>query len=242
MTGPAHEVRHAESALPNIVLSTAERPHGFQSGLLRIGLHEVRVLGLVHAAVVAREDDQRVLREAFLVQHVEHAAYAEVEIADEVAKRPTLAFACRGLRGRDRVVHGHRREIDEKRLLRALLADPVHDLVRERLHHVFIDTLRRVQIERFGRFALLLADRDIRRTWLRRAFFVQTEHPVVFDIHTAQIAVIRGNAEVVIETDLERPGLQFLRVVAFLRRAVTKMPFADRRAVVALVFEHGGHR
>ena len=164
MPGPAHEVRHAEATFPHIMLATAKRPHGLQSSLLRLRLHEVGVLRLVHATVVAAEEHQRVFRQALLVQRREHTAHAEVQIADEIAKRPALAFARRGLRRRDRVMHGHRCEIDKKRLLRALLADPPHQVVGECFHHIFVHPLRSIQIERFGRFSLLLTYRDIRRT------------------------------------------------------------------------------
>jgi hypothetical protein len=51
--------------------------------------------GFVHAAVVAGEEHERVFGEALFVERVEHTAHADVQVADEVAKRPAFAFARR---------------------------------------------------------------------------------------------------------------------------------------------------
>ena len=124
MAGPAHQVGHTEAALPHIMLATAKRTHRLQPGLLGDVLNQGEILRLVHPAVVAAEKNQRVLGKALLVQRLKHAAHADVQIANEIAKRATLALASRLFGRRDRIVHGHGREIDEERLLRALLPNP----------------------------------------------------------------------------------------------------------------------
>ena len=111
---PPRDAGNAHAAFPGAAFALAQKARA--------------AAGLAHQrpwAVVAAEDDQRVLREAVFTQRVEHAADAPVEFLDDIAIKPAAAFVFERGRRKQRRVRESVREIEEERL-RLVRGDEFH--------------------------------------------------------------------------------------------------------------------
>jgi len=102
--GPADQEGNLEPAFPNIVLPAVEIAIDLEPGLDRDGLGRAHFLRIENAAVVAAEDHQGVVRDALLVEGIEDAAYAPIQLVDPIAVKPGLALARDVRVRRDRIV------------------------------------------------------------------------------------------------------------------------------------------
>ena len=141
VAGPADDERLAVAAFPEAALVAAERT----VALVAVGVGNRAVLvAVVHdPAVVAADDDQRVVGQLEAVERVEHGADGAVEFLDDVAADAATALAAIGLAGDARHVDVVRGEIEEERLVLVPL-DEADGLLRERVGHQFIDPPRRL--------------------------------------------------------------------------------------------------
>ena len=110
--GPAHEEGDAVAALPDV--SRVPAPIRAQINTARLELAEQ---GLVRGAVVAGEDDQRVVRHAELLERAQHLSDTPVSLQEEVRIEADAALTKEGLRGSDRRVRRGHREVEEEGLL-----------------------------------------------------------------------------------------------------------------------------
>ena len=242
------------------MLAAAQVAVHAQASLERRGLEQLVILRLEHAAVVAGENHERVLGDAELVERVEHAADAAVEFLNPIAVETRLALAREILVGRDGVVDGDRRKVEEKRFVPGLLRDPRRRLVGEHLHHALVLPARRGEIENasgsFATFGVLgtVGRFEIIRVRHRPGDFhvrgnlsiAESVNETVLDENACEIAVIARHAEMIFETNVERPGGEFGGVIGPpLRRvvggAVAEMPFAHGSGCVAVLLEHRRH-
>ena len=132
---PADEERDAGAALELAVLAAAIRAGRPVVAELLDGVVAIAVVD--DRAVVAGEDDQRVLGQPALVERLEHLADRPVELDDRVAPRahPALAGEPRVRHARDVDVVG--REVEEERPGLVPL-DERDGLARERVGHVLV--------------------------------------------------------------------------------------------------------
>ena len=214
---PAGDEGHLEAALPHVVFAAAQSGVHLQPCFEGLRLHAV-ARGGEDAAVVAAENDQRVLRQAFFVQRLQHAAHAAVQLLDPVAVGSGLALAGHVLVRRHRAVHRHGRVVEEERRARFLLRDPFRSLAGQQRHHALIHTPGRVERED-GRLAALrvlgaIGGLEVRIVGIRafqlhaRRDFpaAQAIDKTVLHKHTREVAMIARHAKVVVKADVQRPG------------------------------------
>ena len=121
-------------------------------------------------------------------------------------------------------MHRDRSEVEEERLRAILLAfEPSHGARREVAH--------RLRVVAFGGVEAELA--GCGRKFLR----AQTEDAVIFHKHARDVVVILRDGELVVESEFERAGLEFLGVVHPRIVAVTEMPCADQSRGVAVALQ-----
>jgi hypothetical protein len=115
---------------------------------------------------------------------------------------------------------------EERRGLAGLLREPADGALSEIAHGLWIVALGRIEAELAGNGS------ELRGT--------QAEDAVVFDEDAGDVVVILRDCELVIETELERAGFQFFRVVDARFDAVAEMPFADEAGGVAVLLQQRG--
>ncbi len=202
--GPLHDVRHADAALGQVHLAAHQRPG----------------VGETFAAVVAGENDHRILGQAQLIQRIQHPPAAFVKLADhllidldrtallvgdvQVSLRVGLGLAARFPRPMRRgVVQAEQ----EGLILRLALVQITHSLIGQQVRHVLPGVVRR--------FAVL------NHIVLARA------------VHVAEVADAAGQ------------GAEVVAIAAFLRgkmRRIAQVPLADQRRVVAKRLQVGRQR
>ena len=239
------------------MLAAAQATIDLQPGFVSLGLRAV-ALGAEDTAIVAGEDDQRVLRLAGFIKRVQDAADAAVQFMNPVAIRSGLAAASQILVRRDGIVHRHRRVVEEERFVLWLLGNPLARLLRELRHDPFIHAAWRIDLQDGG-FGILHVFGAIRRFEVRviriragqlhasgNLAAAQAIDESVLHIHASEIAVIRGHTEVIIKADVQRPGRQLGRVVGAPLGvvgggAVAQVPLADSRRLIAVLLQQRRH-
>jgi len=128
--GPANDERLPETAFPLGVLAAAQRTvdrqartHGRRCGL---------VARIRHAAVVAGENDQRIVGQLELVELFDDLPHAPVQFLDEIAVLAVGAAGKSRIR-RDGLVHGDRRIVHEEPPV-VISLKPGRHVRRQRLH------------------------------------------------------------------------------------------------------------
>ena len=104
---PAHDEWHGGSALESAVFVAAERTGGTMTVQQFLGLVLIAIVN--HGAIVARENDERVVGKAQLGEGFHDFAHRPVELHDGIAAQPHLAFAaetCVGKAGHVDIVGG----------------------------------------------------------------------------------------------------------------------------------------
>jgi len=92
--GPAHEEGHFEATFPDVVFAAAKGAVDFQAGV-HGGFARARLAAGNHAAVVARENDDRVLEGVLFFERGDDPADAVVEVVDEISVGAGFARALR---------------------------------------------------------------------------------------------------------------------------------------------------
>ena len=118
--GPAHDERHAMTALVGIGLPAA--PVGIEMDARGIELREVR---LGRGAVVAREEYHRVVRLAGFIQRLHDFAHGPVGFDEKISVGADAGDALELAARRDGRVRRRHREIEEERLLLCFAATHV---------------------------------------------------------------------------------------------------------------------
>ena len=260
LAGPAHDEGHLEAAFPHVVLAAAQGAIGHQSGVVGLGGPQVFALKLLHAAVVAAEDDQGVVRDAHFIKRAEDATHTAVELMNPVAIQSGSALAREILVRRDGCMNRDRREVEEEWRVLGLLLQPVGGLFRERLHDALVLAARGVEIEDLaGVLRVLHVFRavgflevvvvNVRSGQFHAVRDFAGAQPIdeaVLHEDTREIAVIAGHAEVVVKADVERSRCELSGVVrAPVQRAlgvaISEVPFADGSRRVTVLLQHGSH-
>ena len=217
MRGPAHEIGHVHAAFEKRGLPAAERTV------------DVRQADIVGAAVVAGENDQRVLIKAFILQRLQQAADIAVEVAHHAAVDAQAVVGNGGKggvilrRGLQRRVRGVGGEIEEKRAV-AVGVNGGHRFIGEVVGHVF-------RGREPGRAVVLHAPGQ------RGPEEHVDRVPGLSGIFHARIVlrqIHRGagdEAEAFVETLIFRPAAG----------DAAEMPFAEMQRVVALAAQEIGH-
>ena len=219
---PAHDKGLAEAALVFRVFAAAQVAVDGEAGCH--GLAGVAVAHVDDAAVVARENDERVFSELEAIERNQDLADTPIELVDEVAVTAVGAAGEARIR-RDGAVHGVGRKIEEERG-RVVGFDPTGRLCSNCFH----DTVYRALLADAGRraFGTRGGDDDL--------FTGDAADDVfIFDKRVRAVARIAAEAVEIIEADGARAGLQRLVPIS-LRDAGLKaeMPLAERAGAVAL--------
>ena len=259
LAGPAGDEGYLEATFPYVVFPASDGAVDLQAGLESSGLEEAFDLGLEDAAIVAREDHQRILGRAHLVERGKDAADALVEFMDPVSVESGCAPASEILVGRDRVMDSDWREVEEEGLILPLGFKPGRRFIGQHLHDALIFAARGVELEDAARVLAVLgvfgsvgrlvvvAVRGGTGEFHAGGNLPGTEavDEAVLDEDAGEVAVVARDAEVVVEADVEGARGEFglilgapLRVFVFF--TVAEVPFAHGGGVVAFLFQQGG--
>ena len=119
---PAGDERHAVPAFPDVGLLAKQFAIAPMPGIERVAV--------VHPAVVAGEEHDRVLRVSVPLQRIKDEARAVIELLDVVAVEPGLALAAKPGCGVDRHMGRGESEIEEERGFLGLLGEEISRPVR----------------------------------------------------------------------------------------------------------------
>ncbi len=252
-TGPAHDEGHAMPAFPRVSLVTAQRAAGMVALLFEIADADVG-----RAAVVAGEDDERVVGGTALIECGEHAADDGIGLHDEVGVEiePALVLPL-GIHRQWRVRRGEG-HVQQEGLRRLRLAlDEGHGLVAERgkdaLEHPILqsgaalagligfEVLLRQKLGRDAERAIVLDEavgRPVRHVGAEVAVEAARGRPARdrFRKHGAPGREMRwrGDGAFVVRT-LRFRALQELALRRLDGPVPAEMPFADDAGVVAVL-------
>ena len=138
---PASDERDAMPALVQAALESAERAVALVPA--RVGRGAVHVAVVHHPAVVAGEDDERVVGQLVPVELGEDLADAPVELLDAIAAKAVAALALEPRVRHARNVGVVRGEVEEERL-RLVVCDERHGPLRDVVGHVLVLPPRRL--------------------------------------------------------------------------------------------------
>ena len=179
-------------------------------------------------AIVGGEDHNGVLREAELVQRIEHSPDDGIALHQGIAELADAGCAFEALRRQVRKVRPGDRQIEEERFARRLLALHEIDAAIHQFPVDFAPHLRRVGLDRLERLASLglddlrpLVERDVERLGLAAL----ADHP-------ERIPGVAG-----------RDAVEFVETLV-LRLAVglrTEMPLAEDCGGIAGIVQHLRH-
>ena len=192
-----------------------------------------------HAAVVAREKDQRVFGEPEFVERAQELADHPVEFVDEVAVDAALARAAEARMRRERMMDVSRGEIEEEGLARAGF-DPCDGFLREARADLFVvvkcvrglaaaDLAEAHFLAKLPRLGRLIVDERIVRH--------ESDHAAVLHPDEGRVTVHDRHAKKGVEAEFERTGLQFAVPIG-CRRSETEVPLAETRGAVAGALHH----
>ena len=257
LAGPTGDEGDLEAAFPDVVFAAADGSVDLEAGLEGRGLQEAFVLRPVDSAVVAREDHERVLGDPHLVERGEDATHARIELMDPITVRAGGALAGEVLVRRDRIMDGHRREIEEERPVLGLSLEPGRGLVGQHLHHALVLPAGRIEVEDLG-LAVLHVLGSVSRLIIvavgggsrelhagRDLTGAQAVDEAVLDEDPGEVAMVGGDAEMVVEAYVQGSGRELGLIIGaplrvFVLLAVAQVPLADGGRGVAFGLEQGG--
>lgn len=196
-----------------------------------------------HASVVARENDQGVVRQSLLLQGASHFSHDPVQLVHKIAIATRFTGPLKPGMRREGVVDVGRRKIQEERFVLVCL-NPIYRFASEGGADLII------VVELMGFFsAANLIDISFfldvfglgERIVDEGVIFIESDHAVVFDIHKRRVAVYDGHTEIIIESEFQWSGLKFAIPVGGLF-AETEVPFANTRRGIAVVLHNIRHR
>ena len=198
-----------------------------------------------HASVVARKDDERIVRDLELIQGLEHFSHDPVEFMDEVPVRAALTCTLELGMGGEGVMNVGGRQVQEERFLLFFLlmsGDPIDRFLGESRTDVLVPV---AQVGFLGSSngsvapflgPLLGNGLPAPDEWIL-GFVIH--NAVVFDVNERGTAVHRGHPEVVIEPDFQGAGFErFVPICPSLAEA--QVPLPDDRSRIAGGFERVG--